>query len=447
MKQNSGYLRLKEAFSSVKSADLFFILLLGAAFRLFYYSNLLDSIVIDSPTYLNHSSNLLKGQVDVWRTPLYPYFLKLIKQFVNQKSFIHSIVIIQSLISFLTIITFYKVVNKIFENRYAIITSTLFYAISPSLVNFDKCVLTESLSISFIVIFISLIFRFIKNPTKLKALLNSLLIVVAIMLRPSFIVLIPIMSFFWVLRLFFIRSERSVSLMGLSGTFIAIILLTGYSKLNDKRNGFNGLTAVSSYNQIDLLIAYNIFENGNDDEMSKTIRANLVDTSKEVFHLKVQHALFSTYPPNRIKKFIRNSIINHLSIFVQKSIVRIYLLENEKISTIYAERKNGYMGVFNFILRANFITFLVVYLLLIIELIYIVFQWYMEKRIVWFRIVLWTIIITQLALVILGAQAEFQRLFVIALPCLIIVFFFYVDMLLYSIVPQKFSEYGSLNKY
>src|ERR1700712_22062 len=172
------------------SSDLFLILIIGGALRLLYYSFLENATCLDSASYINDNSNILKGRVDMFRTPVYPYFIKIIKIF-GEQHLIRNIIVAQSSISFLTIIVFYKIVCSAFVTRKALLAATILYAIMLPIICFDKVIMTESLSTSFIVVFIMLIASYLKEQTVPKAIFITLLTFLGIMLRPSFIYLLP----------------------------------------------------------------------------------------------------------------------------------------------------------------------------------------------------------------------------------------------------------------
>jgi hypothetical protein len=443
----AGDSKITLALKKIITHDLFWILIISGIARIFFYSNYFDSVNADSPSYLNYLPNVFWGEVDAFRTPLYPYFIKLVRFFVNPQFIIHKVVIIQSLISFSTIIFFYNIVKTTFQKRPVIIAATLLYAMSPSIINYDKCILTESLSLSFIVIFLSMIINYLKKPTILKASAYTVSTFFAVMLRPSFIIMVPIMLLFWVLRLFFFKAERKINISGIAASLACILLIAGYTHLNYKENDCNGISGIKNLNQLDLIIKYDMYEKGNDKEITETIRKNISNTYGQEVYWKMQCLLLANYPQSRIATFVNSCILNQPKIYIQKTFMRVYKISNEQIATQYATRKDGFAGLFNFILNINFITFTAIYLLILLDFIYIVYQWARTKKIHWFKILLWAVMTGQLAVAIIGAQTQYQRLFVIAMPCIILISFSYIDILFYSISKSKIADYQGLNKY
>src|ERR1700761_2918819 len=87
---------------------LFNILLVSGIIRMLYYTILLPTTDTDTTSYLNYHANLIKGQTEALRTPVYPYFIKLISVFNTSGSLLNHIVFAQCVLSLLSVIIFYK---------------------------------------------------------------------------------------------------------------------------------------------------------------------------------------------------------------------------------------------------------------------------------------------------------------------------------------------------
>lgn len=427
-------------FLSFISGDLVWILAITAIFRLFYYFLVENTEFFDSISYLNYNANIFLGEVNDLRTPLYPYFIKLIRLF-GEQNLIQNIVIAQSIISFFTVILFYNITSSILKNRVTICIATLIYGISPSIINWDKCILTESLSISAIVIFISLILSYLHKPTHFKANLFTLYIFIMIMLRPSFIILLPITMLFWLLRLLFYRADWKKCISGFAASLVCILLIMGYSNLNFKSNGSKSISVVSNNNFLDIIIKNNMYLNGNDPAVSETIAIKLAEQNG-TWDYDLLLELYAQFSHEKMSKFIMSCFINQPVTYIKRTFNTVINLKNSKISAFYAKRKDGYKGfLINMISPLISIPFMAIYLLLIFDFFYIMMRWLKFKNIPWFKTILWFIVIAQLAITFLGAQDEYQRLIVLALPLILLVAFTYIDILFCSIDKVKIKEY------
>ncbi len=163
---------------TIISAPLFRILGISGIIRLIYYSVLLNTQSYDTAGYLNYHANILKGETEGLRTPVYPYFIKLVGLF-GQENLIDYIVTAQIVVSFLSIIIFYKVVQAFYKNRRVIFAASLLYGAMLPVINFDKLVLTESFAVIFSLLFIYMMANYLQKPSHIKAWMITLFTFIA----------------------------------------------------------------------------------------------------------------------------------------------------------------------------------------------------------------------------------------------------------------------------
>ncbi len=440
--------KFQGVFVKVITSDLFWLLIACGIFRLVFYYCLNDKLCPDSNYYMNYSENIFLGQINYLVTPVYPYFIKLIKLF-SEENLIRNITLAQSVISFLTIIVFYKTLCAVYKKRVVIIMATFFYGIMPSIISFDKIILTESISISGAVIFLYFIVSYLKNPTRLKAASYPLYIFFLVMLRPSFIILLPIIIIFWGLRMIFLKTERKICLYGLSASAMCILLIMGYTRLNYANNEIKGISAVSTVNLLDIIVNENMYMNGNDPEISTTIK-NTLPGPHLPYNTNIRLTLFKNYPHERIDKFLKSCIINQPKSYISMIAKRIYYVIQQPASPddSFINPKAGSFGKIGmFLLHMITIPFVLIYLMLFFDFIYIIALLIRYRQLPWFKIGLWSVITGQLLLVITGTigQADYARIFVEALPYVIVLLFGYMDMIVYAVDKGKLAEYPKLS--
>lgn len=420
-------------------SELFWLMIICAIIRLVFYSCFIITINTDSETYLSYKANIFLGQVDCYRTPVYPYFIKLIKLF-SVENLIQNIVIAQSIISYLTIIVFYKTLAIILKSKKVILLASFTYAILPSIINFDKCILTESVSISAFVVFLYFIVNYLKKPTILKALTYTVYVFFLIMLRPSFIYLMPLTIIFWILRIIFERKELKKSLSGLGASFVCIGLILGYCHLNYLNNGFKGISTVSVFNNLETIMDYNIYQNNKDTEIIETIRNFPPEEMNGRYGIVWN--IYTSYPSIRVEKFITTCYLNNSEIYIKKTLEKIYNLGPGSAVTIYAQTKGGLVSGFTYaVYYILSVSFFFIYILLFYDCLYIIGLGLRSKKFPWFRIIIWSIILGQLSIYIIEGIIEPQRIFVEVVPFLIVLIFSYIDMIYYSIDKYKLSNY------
>ena len=426
----------------VTYSDLFWLLVICGMIRLVFYSCFLVTTNSDSETYLNYRANIFMGQVDCYRTPVYPYFIKLLNLFGADNLF-QNIVIVQSVISYLTIIIFYKTLRTFFKNKKVIVSASLIYGVIPAIINYDKCILTESISISAFVLFIYFIVNYLNKPTILKAILFTMYTFFLIMLRPSFIYLLPLVIMFWGFRIFIIRKELKNCLSGFAASFLCILLILGYYHLNYLNNGYKRLTTVSIFNNLEIIIDYDIYKNNNDSEITETI-INFPPAKKKSRY-GIAWTIYSQYSDERIRKFITNCYFNHPGIYAKKTLEKIYNMGFESSSSIYAKTTGGTLcgltHAFHYIFSISFFS---IYILLLFDCICIIVLWLRLKKVPWLKIIIWSVITGQLVVYFIGGPMEPQRLFVEVLPFVIILIFYYIDIILSSIDRDKLRQHHLL---
>jgi hypothetical protein len=426
------------------SAPLFWILIISGIVRSVYYSVLLNTTAVDTASYINYHANILKGETDGRRTPVYPYFIKLIGLFGHQ-NLIDQVITAQIVISFLSIIIFYKVVQAVFKNRAVIFAASVLYGAMLPVINFDKIVLTESLSVACSLVFIYMMVSYLQKPGNIKAWMLTLYVFIAIMLRPSFIYLLPLVIAFWFLRLMIFKKDWKMCLSGLAASVVVVLLIMGYSNLNEKNAGFNGISLVSNNNEMAVIVNAGIYMNGNDPEISAAIKSNLNLQQKNAGQRVSGINIMAQYKPDRVHAFIINCIRNQPVAYVQYIGGKLLELQSANIFTNYAGHKLGFLAfrMENIEYLVFCITFNILYFFIVLDLILIIVGWIKRKQAPWFKIVLWLLIAAQIVVAIMGGYSEYQRLILAAMPALIILLFSYIDKICFAIDNDKLQRYST----
>jgi len=451
---------IKHVFSKY---PLYIILIFAAIFRLYYYSYFYCSLHWDSQSNIIYYRNIFLGEVDAFRTPVYPYFIKFVGLFstgqadLNQtpqyylghylfyskNSLVRNVCYAQCFISFLTIIPFYKIVSSIFKQKWVYIIATLSFVISPSMLNYDKCVLPESLGMCFIVFFFYLFIRFNERPLIFRAIGISSFSFLAIMLRPSFLFLVPLLIVHFILWGFYNRKKYKIAISGIVSCIVCILLVMVYINQNHKQNHVNNISTVANINQIDMVVMDSLYEKGNDSEIIQYIKYYLtVNKGKPLYdHLRIY--ICDHYSYDRVRKYINTCISSQPKLYLAKRIGVMNDLKNEFIKSTFAYPKehHGIVGYpVELLTRLSFLTFSFIYILFIVTAILVLYQFFYGKERPWFLYFILAIIILQFITIIFGAQDQYQRLFVIADPLIIILLFYYIDVVVSSLDKYKFFE-------
>jgi hypothetical protein len=328
--------------------------------------------------------------------------------FSRNSSYLFNVVIFQSVISFISIFYFYKLCKSIYKNRKIAVISSIIYGISPSLINWDCSIMTESLSISFTVIFLYFLLKYYKNPSKLLSALLTFICFMMVMLRPSFLILFILLNLIWGFMFFNNLKLWKLFLFNITCSFLCVLLLFQYCKSNEIQNHYWGISNVIDINQLPIIIKYGIYNNSTDsgiiNKINSTINKNPVNSE---FYSNTSSKIFSSFSPNRIHIFITNSIIKNKVEFIKFSLLKLYTLGHIKLAICYTTAKEFNYKILKSIQHFNIFTFFDLYILIIIDLIINLFVCAKYKIKLLFYIVLDFIVIFQIATIIVGTPSEY----------------------------------------
>jgi hypothetical protein len=389
--------------------DLGALFLTAALIRVWYYWHLHVSVTSDTKTYIQARVNILDGDVDPLRTPIYPWFLKLVQWIGPTRNFLHDVFIIQALLSFASIWLFYKIALSLLKMHPLVLAATWLYALSPAIANYDMCVLSESISIDAMLVFLFLMTNYLEKPTRSKAFFYTLFVLVLVMLRPAFIYMYGVMILFCI----------GIARWGLLAMALNMLLLIVYIHRNSTLNGVNSISRVSAENQLELIGKYDIYPLGGDSTLTRIIRTNLRDTTRFFLGLLQDSLREEQIPPARVDRYVRTAISAAPGAYIQKTLARGWSMQSEPATGIFAQRGEHNSRFTNFILQFNPVNFFFVSLLLIVSLIPLI----RTRKVCWFPLLLWAIITAHYLVTFLGARTDHPRLFVIAIPLLILLFF------------------------
>ena len=329
--------RLKGTIASIPDyVFLGVILVVCLLYRIYYFGFLHPGMVLynsDSVSYFT-PVDLLRGIVDLYRTPLYSYIIQFF-QCLSEKNFVSNLILFQQVLSLLSIIPSFYVSRKIIGNLFFSITATLFYGLWHPILIQNVHLSPESLCFAGSVLMLFLLVRFLEKPGKTKALALGILPFFLIMLKPTYLILIFVLFLFLLCRFLLFRDERKILYWGLLGLGVASAGVLGYCTMNYQHNGQFVLSNIALNNTIAHLSISGAYEYGNDDEFTAiidrtrhinyyaapfTINNHFTDnyrlcyqrfpkglppTEDMIFCSNVPDTV--NYPPERIKRFIRNS--------------------------------------------------------------------------------------------------------------------------------------------
>ena len=401
---------------------LLYIIVTSIIVQIFMYKTI-DKyrIFADTPSYVEqYTENILKGKVNAIRTPVYPYFIKIIKKIGGSNHLYTNIVLIQKVLFIISIILFYFSLKKITKNKLIQILLALSYGICPVTIFWNTIILTEGITLIEITALLYLTVSYIKEHKMYQSVLIGVVNLLMVMTRPSNIYLPVLYFMFWIIRLFVNKEERKQILGGLISTICCIIIILGYCLLIYKQYGSFGLTHVSYRNNFISALESNAYCYADNKEIIQDINKVIGNKEDKSLYWSALQDLLKTHSDNEIEKFSNNALkkgrIEYFKYILNKTIE----LSNLHIGTIYTENVAKYKSI-NYIAISTLIipiNFAIVYIILVGTFIYLLYYLFKYRKIEWNLAILSLIIFGNIFISIVGAPFETQRLCLISIPCI-----------------------------
>lgn len=411
---------IKDKLIEIIKQPLIYVIIICIFMQIKIYKTVPEYVMTsDSYTYAEeYTENIFKGQVSALRTPVYPYFIKLIAKIGGQENLLRNVAIAQKVLFIVTLILFYFCLKKIINNNIIISSAlTIVFGICPFTVLWNVMILTEALSIFESVLLSFVTILYLKEPKKSTAFFIGIIVFGMIMTRPSFIYLLPIYILFWVLRLLFNKKEKEV-LAGLTSCIICTALLLGYCGLMKNQHGEFSITAVSYINNAVTVINSNSYKHASNKEMVELVDNIKGEREDGDICWTAFNALKEKYSVDELKEFASSAVKNddgYITFLGKKTLdlgtytigTAGYIPNDILINGEYANQVYSYIG--NLVMPINFA---LVYLAIAISIIYLLYDIFKNARINWYTAFFVALIFANLFTLIVGAPFEPQRLFV-----------------------------------
>jgi hypothetical protein len=229
---------------------------------------------------------------------------------------------------------------------------------------------------------------------------------------------------FWILKFFFDKKERKEIITGFISCLICGIILLGYCGLMKAQHGEFSVTAVSYINNTVTAIKSGSYKNASNQEMIKLVDEIKGDKEEEKLYWDAYNALNENYTIEDLKEFASSSIKNnpdYIKYLIYKTedlgFINIGTASYVTNLTEYSKINYNYIG--NLILPINFAF---VYIIMLIAIIYLIWNLIKNKEIDWIVSFFTVLIVANLFTLIVGAPSESQRLFVASIiPILLLI--------------------------
>lgn len=388
------------------------------------------SIPPDGPGYIKAWDVFVNGKIDILRTPVYPIYLGVFKTLFGSEHFLLFSVIGQHIIYLISIYFFYKIAILITNSKNVSFYLTLFYTFFPGLCAWCNTIQTESLAISCNLFFVYWCLLLYQKGTIKRGFFVALWLSLLIMLRPIFLYLLPVWGVLWILCIF--QTKKKIqAIYGLVGVAFAFCLLLVYMFAFKKAHGIFAPTSVGTINNYYIARQYGLIDPS--VIKNKALKLEIQESIKK--HGQCWEGKNDQHPNGKLWGEVHHFFDDNYSLKTMQDAVGASIKKNpiKRIKILGEQAYNGAPNrlfvnyvkgwlyqinqMFNFITGIrinNLYTFLLLYSL-------VLFCWmYKNKVFAWYSLCLLLMGISNVIIVIFGAQQEWGRLLLPSQPLFII---------------------------
>ncbi|MDO4575836.1 MAG: hypothetical protein Q4D98_11550 [Planctomycetia bacterium] len=411
------------------TAPFFWIFLLVFIFFLFGES-VFYVLQGDTVSYLTsyQDKNIFRGELHAWRTPVYPYILRGLSFLTGEKMVVggtlefptcsgmftvRSLILLQFFAFLGGLWLFYRACGKIMKNSTILFGTVLLAGIG--LMQNTRWISTESLGITFTMIFFSMMVFYLRDPSHKIAIGVNLLSCFMVFLRPVFLYLVLLLVPFWLLRMALGNSRKS-AMTGFCFCLLTFLLLGGYCKLNEQRNGFFGIASVATHNQMACIIERGFYKNGASPEINEFIAQLPNDDS--LLHGPMISEVLKYWSYEEVQQYTQATIKKN---FVSYVIMSLKVMWWGKWEAMWVQ----------------------CYALGFLDLLFTLALGVIFRQLPWIRLTTWGIFYGLIAVIYMGTTCDYIRLVTPALPVIYVLAGRYLDLLSVarSSSPEAFVAY------
>lgn len=377
----------------------------------------------DTETYFNAYYSLTGGETDMYRTPVYPLFIGITSSiFGNTYNYI-AILLLQVAIFLLSVHYFYRIACLLKSDKIAY-WLTFIYGVIPIVPSWTPIILTESLAISGSVFYLYFTISAVKTGDVKKTWLSTLWLLLLVMLRPSFIYLIPVSLFMFLIGNWRESRSRKIIYNGLAGCITVTILFCGYSYRMKRSYGVFTPSAISVINKYVMDRDNGSFDiNAITDTEFKTYVDSLQNAEEELNIYTEALLVINEFGCERMNDAVKES---------RKSIIGSLKGIDERIYTATRDRYRIASRIVPFILiepiNPNTGAFL---LLLVITAGVVIAYIYKRKQLPWITLLLLLFAAGNIAVTVMGAPDDYGRLQLPSFPA---------ELLLLGLIIQMIKD-------
>lgn len=395
-------------------------------FRIVNYSALeLPAMYSDSGAYVSFDWEFFAEHfvVKTGRAPLYPVLISACRVFGDH--YLDVLIGIQMLLSATALFALYEILKMLGVNYYLRLVLVVFYGASPAVCGWDGCVLTESLSLTFMVWFFFFVVRYIKVGNGKNAAAAAIISFMMSFLRPQFLYVFAALFVFFVLKSLFEETQRKTNRKMLVMMVVQTGLILIYCWNFKAVFGVFSLTDALPRQEIKICVDRGYYKELENQDITKTIEQCLQDGQDNWQATKAAVYQFGNAEIDRqAKKYFREHLNAYLGdtvhIVLEDMTTRFYGYDRSASPMKENAPRIAYrvMQVQNTLFQPVTVGWALVASLL--SGVAMVFVWIRKKKMPWIHMALFSISMCTTYLTYFVTCDEYMRTMITVLPLLCI---------------------------
>lgn len=366
----------------------------------------------DTESYYVAYDKLINGEIDLFRTPVYPLFIGGIRSLAGAAHAKLVTVIAQHAIILWTFLYFYRLLCSVCRSNMLIICASLIYVASPYVAGSANFILTEPMAIAGMTIFSYLIYRIVTEDVSPKSCYISLglSLLYLFFLRPQFVFLTVVCLTAIVAAA--IRKRNVIRLV--LATAIPTIALLAYCDIIYHKCGVFSPSTVSVVNKYTIMRHDHItdFEGTDNKELAASINDFIINDT--VFNPHSTYEAFvlgDKYGWDELNRFVDTACRHNPKQYVAGLFMRWYNLQDDSFHLYHCP-----MDIASILWFRIFKSFNAFVAVLALYLVFIGVCTHRKRAVPWGFVALWLIAMGNVATTVIGAHMEWGRLCMPSIP-------------------------------
>lgn len=268
------------------------------------------------------------------RTPVYPMIIRFLEKIFGKDYYLEALIFLQILVSFVALVYMKKIISLLVKKKVLVYILTGLYGVNSSIMGWDKALLTESLALSFLVITIYYVLKYIQNHKTVYANCAIALSLIAVFQRPTSLLYFIIFSIFFVMFNWLKKIKNWKVVIGILAGWL--ILLAYCSFFYTKFEIFS-ITNSLPRQQLITVMTNGYYKTSENSEIVEAIEQELEESNGDIW--AAMWPVLNTFGNKTIADFSKDCIKNNMSNYILDRLQKMYADINSDFITTYYDYK------------------------------------------------------------------------------------------------------------